>query len=86
MLGNKSDLDTKRVVEMVDGKRLAESQGIAFMETSAKSNVNISEAFSTMAQIILEKVRRRGRDGRGSVLYSSATVGNLSLANWAKQT
>ena len=50
---------------MEDGQRLADSQSIAFMETSAKSNVNISEAFSTMAQIILEKVRARGREGRG---------------------
>lgn len=67
MLGNKCDLDTKRVVETGDGQRLADSQDIAFMETSAKSNVNISEAFSTMAQIILEKVR----EGRG--LFSSGT-------------
>ena len=51
------------MVETADGQRLADSQDIAFMETSAKSNVNISEAFSTMAQIILEKV---GEGGEGS--------------------
>ena len=69
MLGNKCDLDTKRVVDMEDGHRLAESQDISFMETSAKSNVNISEAFSTMARIILEKVRigLRSRAGKGGL-------------------
>ena len=41
---------------MDDGQRLADSQGIPFLETSAKSNVNIDEAFMTMAKLILEKV------------------------------
>lgn len=55
LLGNKSDLDSKRAVQMDDGQRLADSQGIPFLETSAKSNVNIDEAFMTMAKLILEK-------------------------------
>ena len=54
LLGNKCDLDSKRVVVMEDGQRLADSQSIAFMETSAKSNVNISKAFTAMAQSILD--------------------------------
>ena len=66
LLGNKCDLESKRVVVMEDGQRLADSQSIAFMETSAKSNVNISEAFTAMAQSILEnKVRARGEGGEG---------------------
>ena len=69
---------------MADGQRLAESQDITFMETSAKSNVNISEAFSTMARIILEKVRsgaeKRGREERSFLCSSGIVVHLFSVA------
>ena len=69
---------------MADGQRLAESQDITFMETSARSNVNISEAFSTMARIILEKVRsgaeKRGREERSFLCLSGIVVHLFSVA------
>ena len=69
---------------MADGQRLAESQDITFMETSAKSNVNISEAFSTMARIILEKVRsgaeKQGREERSFLCSSGIVVHLFSVA------
>ena len=69
---------------MADGQRLAESQDITFMETSAKSNVNISDAFSTMARIILEKVRsgaeKRGREERSFLCSSGIVVHLFSVA------
>ena len=69
---------------MADGQRLAESQDITFIGTSAKSNVNISDAFSTMARIILEKVRsgaeKRGREERSFLCSSGIVVHLFSVA------
>ena len=38
------------------GTALAHNQGITFLETSAKTNYNIDEAFETLAKQILRKV------------------------------
>lgn len=39
-----------------EGKRLAESYGVEFFETSAKEDRNIKEAFYYLAREIKEKV------------------------------
>ena len=43
LIGNKCDLEASREVESESGKQLARSQGIPFLETSAKTNHNINE-------------------------------------------
>ncbi|XP_038880228.1 LOW QUALITY PROTEIN: ras-related protein RABA6a-like [Benincasa hispida] len=51
LVGNKCDLDQYREVEEEEARGLAELEDLFFMETSAKDNVNVEEAF-------LEMVRR----------------------------
>jgi len=43
LIGNKSDWEARRVVPRERGEQLAQSQGIPFLETSAKTNHNIDE-------------------------------------------
>lgn len=45
LVGNKCDLESSRVVRVDEGQELAESFGpnVGHMETSAKSNINVSE-------------------------------------------
>ena len=43
LIGNKCDWEAKRAVESERGEQLARSQGIPFLETSAKTNHNIDE-------------------------------------------
>jgi GTPase SAR1 family protein len=50
LIGNKCDWDEKRVVTEEQGKALAEELGVPFMETSAKSNINVEEAFFSLAR------------------------------------
>lgn len=50
LLGNKCDLAEKRVVEEKRGRELADEYGIEFLETSAKSNQNVEEAFYLIAR------------------------------------
>ena len=56
LIGNKCDWETRRVVSKEKGDNLATSQNVPFLETSAKTNYNIEEAFEKLARHILKKV------------------------------
>ena len=50
LIGNKSDWEEKRAVTTEQGEGLAKELGIPYIETSAKSNANVEEAFFTLAR------------------------------------
>eukprot|EP01117_Protostelium_nocturnum_P012174 TRINITY_DN446_c0_g1_i1.p1 TRINITY_DN446_c0_g1~~TRINITY_DN446_c0_g1_i1.p1 ORF type:complete len:188 (+),score=73.48 TRINITY_DN446_c0_g1_i1:143-706(+) len=52
VIGNKCDLEELREVTTLEGKQLAESFGAQFLETSAKSGVNIEETFAGVVNAI----------------------------------
>ncbi|KAJ3427384.1 ras-like protein [Anaeramoeba flamelloides] len=52
IVGNKSDLENDRKVSQCEGIELAESLNCSFIETSAKNNLNVEQAFSGLARII----------------------------------
>merc|ERR1712050_518037 len=56
LVGNKSDLSSKKVVSFDEAKELADSLNIQFMETSAKNAHNVEQAFQSMAREIKERV------------------------------
>jgi len=59
LVGNKSDLQNKRAVTFEQGKELADSLNIEFLETSAKNSTNVEKADMAMnAFSTLEKARR----------------------------
>eukprot|EP01111_Echinosteliopsis_oligospora_P019422 TRINITY_DN9404_c0_g1_i1.p1 TRINITY_DN9404_c0_g1~~TRINITY_DN9404_c0_g1_i1.p1 ORF type:complete len:207 (-),score=38.99 TRINITY_DN9404_c0_g1_i1:106-726(-) len=49
LVGNKSDLVDKRMVDASTAKEYADSQNIPFLEASAKSSANVEQSFMTMA-------------------------------------
>jgi Ras-related protein Rab-1A len=53
LVGNKSDLNSKRVVEITRGQELADNMKIPFVETSAKSAENVDKIFLSMARDII---------------------------------
>ncbi|CAG5091559.1 Oidioi.mRNA.OKI2018_I69.PAR.g13132.t1.cds [Oikopleura dioica] len=57
LIGNKCDMEDKRLISEERGKKVAEENGIKFFETSAKENINIELAFNTLAEDILNKQR-----------------------------
>lgn len=55
VIGNKIDLNDKRVVSTEEGKNIAQMYGVHFIETSAKDAINVEEAFVNVAKEIIEK-------------------------------
>lgn len=55
ILGNKCDMEAKRVIGKDKGDAIARDHNIKFLETSAKANINIEEAFTQLAEAILQK-------------------------------
>ncbi|KAF6214504.1 hypothetical protein GE061_009247 [Apolygus lucorum] len=56
LVGNKFDLTSKRAVDVETAESFSEEQGIPFIETSAKNNVNVENAFMRMATEIKERI------------------------------
>lgn len=56
LIGNKCDLEAKRQVPKEEGEAFAEENGLVFMETSAKTAMNVDEAFLRTANAIYQNV------------------------------
>ncbi|KAI9203148.1 ras-related protein-like protein ypt1 [Polychytrium aggregatum] len=56
LVGNKSDLTTKKVVDYNAAKEFADQLGIPLLETSAKNATNVEQAFLTMAKQIKDRM------------------------------
>lgn len=53
LIGNKCDMLDKKVVSKDQGQALASEYGVKFLETSAKANINVEEAFFTLARYVV---------------------------------
>lgn len=56
LLGNKCDMEDKRVITKEQGEKFAAEAQIAFMETSAKADINVEAAFLKIAREIKKKM------------------------------
>ncbi|TIA91977.1 hypothetical protein E3P99_00832 [Wallemia hederae] len=56
LVGNKCDWDEKRAISQDQGKELADSLDIKFIETSAKNNVGVEDAFFSLARDIKSRL------------------------------
>uniref|UniRef100_A0A5F8ABT7 small monomeric GTPase n=2 Tax=Macaca TaxID=9539 RepID=A0A5F8ABT7_MACMU len=55
LLGNKVDSAHERVVKREDGEKLAKEYGLPFMETSAKTGLNVDLAFTAIAKELKQR-------------------------------
>jgi hypothetical protein len=79
LVGNKSDLTSKRAVTFDQGKEFADSLGIEFLETSAKNATNVEKAFMTMAAQIKSRMKSQPINNaapKGTKLTAGSAVNN----------
>jgi len=60
LLGNKCDMTEEREVSTEEAKKLAEEFKIPFMETSAKDNINVKDAFLTITKDVVKTLAPGG--------------------------
>ncbi|QRW05036.1 Ras-related protein Rab-8A [Ceratobasidium sp. AG-Ba] len=71
LIGNKSDWTDKKAVTEEQGRALADEFGIKFMETSAKSNEGVEDAFFTLARAANRDIKTRLIDSQPDAGQSS---------------
>ncbi len=85
LIGNKTDLEDKRVITYNQGKEFADGYGLKYIETSAKKNLNVNEAFETLGrELILHSEEKKIVRQRQNKKISVASVQDLN-ANKKKQ-
>ena len=72
LLGNKCDLSDDREIQTEEGQAFAIRNGMEFMETSAKMNTNVSEAFETLGKLMIEFNSKRNNNGEGKALKANS--------------
>ncbi|MCJ1472287.1 Ras GTPase [Lambiella insularis] len=71
IVGNKCDLDAEREVSTQEGEAMARGFGCKFIETSAKSRINVDNAFSE----IVREIRRYNKEMSS---YTSGMQGGMN--------
>ncbi|KAI9095537.1 small GTPase superfamily [Phlyctochytrium arcticum] len=67
LVGNKCDLEGERVVGTGEGRELAKLFRCKFMETSARSKINVDEAFFSLVRAIRDENKKTPGGGTQSV-------------------
>lgn len=68
LVGNKSDLTGQRKVTYEQGKEFADTYGMKFIETSAKSSDNVAESFIIMTKEIISQSSEKSIKNNGNIL------------------
>jgi GTPase SAR1 family protein len=74
LLANKMDKTEARMVSKAEGEALAAEAGIKFFETSAKGDVNVSEAFGFLAKEVKQRMMRGGEERASEGAGATDTV------------
>jgi len=59
LVGNKCDMEESRKVTHEEGMELAKHYEIPFLETSAKSSINVESSFLTMSKEIKRNIQNK---------------------------
>jgi len=63
LVGNKCDMLDEKVVSTEEGQKLAKEFGIGFWEASAKNDINVEQAFISIARQVKDRLVADGVGG-----------------------
>ena len=80
LIGNKSDLEDKRKVTYQEGKDFATSNGMQFIETSAKTDSKVKDAFELLTQEIIKSTitKDKGMEKKEKTIHLSSGTADLN--------
>ena len=89
LIGNKSDMEHRRVVSVDEGQQFSHDHGLVFLETSAKTAANVEEAFINTALHIYGKIQQGVFDVSnesfgikvGTAAFAPVTIGVQSASS-----
>jgi GTPase SAR1 family protein len=84
LVGNKIDLEDKRVVSREEGEELAKHYNIPYLETSAKNNICVEDSFITMATQIKKSLLNKGQFSTSASMASG--YGGKNVGGYGKGT
>jgi len=67
VVANKVDLADRRVIEAAQGQKLAQSQGLPYLEVSAKTGENVKKLFESVARRLVGAAEPAGNASAGTV-------------------
>eukprot|EP01105_Mastigella_eilhardi_P012255 TRINITY_DN2813_c0_g1_i1.p1 TRINITY_DN2813_c0_g1~~TRINITY_DN2813_c0_g1_i1.p1 ORF type:complete len:137 (-),score=20.01 TRINITY_DN2813_c0_g1_i1:138-548(-) len=79
LVGNKSDLVDKKVVDTSRGEALAKEMGVPFFEASAKNSDNVEEAFLSLIREVVKA--QEAAAGAAMASEDPAVVGQSSRSH-----
>ena len=80
LIGNKCDLEEKRKVTYQEGKDFATSNGMQFIETSAKTAAKVQEAFELLTNEIIKTSmnKEKGMEKKDKAVHLSSGTSDIS--------
>ena len=79
LCGNKCDLSQDRVISKEKGEEIAKEWRIPFLETSAKENTNIQNAFCQIVREIRKEREKSHKQPKTPIHESKLSAGGCSL-------
>ena len=76
LVANKIDMEEKRKVKKEEGEKLAKELGLPFMETSAKSGINVNEIFEDLFERIYKTYGDNSKSAIKLPLYKAKSKEN----------
>ena len=80
LIGNKCDLEDKRKVTYQEGKEFASSNGMQFIETSAKTDTKVKDAFEMLTQEIIKSniTKDKGKEKKDKTVHLATKGAEIS--------